>query len=189
MRVLSLALTLGLALPAAAQESATRLLEAARLFAIPGGESDGDAQVAQAVDRAQAVAGRWVSVMTLLDGFDGVDDAQAVAALMGELPEFCDRLAYTAEVVGQRNFTFGPESRADSGYRVLHQFVGGRSYQRSVDENALLAAFRFGPENDPPPFLYTARAYTGIVEVFLNGPDVLVMQPQLANAEIYLRCP
>jgi hypothetical protein len=195
MRVLSMlgglalsALTIG-PQTARAQDLAAEYAAAADVFGIAGDYVPGEGGMAQAMDRARDVEGTWLSVMLIMNTFGVVRDPALLAATVEKLGEYCQGSRQVANQIGPRSFELRTFNQAgDTGFAVNYQFVGGRSYQRSVDEKGLLTRLGLAPE-EAALGIYADRGLAGYVEVFLPSPNVLVIQPFGVSAEIYLRCP
>jgi hypothetical protein len=188
---LALGLAGALALPIAvsAQDLAAEYVAAARVFAIPGETANAQDAVDEALIRAQAVTGTWFPASIIVGSFGDTDDLFIVAETAERMPEHCGNFRYLVTQTGPRSF----ESRlfnkdGDTGFATRFQYVGGRSYQLSMDEDAMLT--RYGIEaSETPPYIYAPLAHAGVVEVFLPSANVMVVQAAAAGADIYLRCP
>jgi len=190
--IVTAAIAAFLSTPARSQDIAGEFAAAARTFLIPGeSPQDGEAAMAEAVIRAQAVSGAWIPAIQLAGQFRGPEDMGRLADVVTRMDEFCTRLTLVATPVSPRNFEWRTHAQGeDTGFAITFQFVGGRSYQLSVDETALLERFGFDEAAGRPPFptIYSSIG-AGVVEVFLPSPNVLIVQPQGVSAELYLRCP
>jgi len=190
MRLVTLVLPVLLAAPLAAQDLAGEYIAAARVFSLPGAPNDPEEQMLAAREMVAALAGAWVPAWILLDDISGPDGLGRVAMIGADLPGWCGRLQHQATPLGLHSFEMRTINNGeDSGFAVRHQYVLGRSFQRSVDEVAHLT--RLGLQDRPddiPPMLYGNPGISGVVEVFRPSANVLVIQPQGGTAEIYLRC-
>ena len=187
----ALATALTTAAPLAAQDLATEYMAAARMFSLPGGPNDYEAQMAWAAGLVVDLRGRWSPAYILLDEVESPEGLARLAGMSANLANWCGQVVHEARVAGPHSFDLAVFTRgADSGHAVRYQYVSGRSFQRSIDEVAYLTRLgMLDGERALPPQIYASTAVAGIVEVFHPSDNVLVIQVLGGNAEIYVRCP
>ncbi len=177
--------------PAIAQDLAAEFAAAAEIFAIPGDYREGIAEVemAEALNRAKATNGAWLPADALTGVPANAQNLDILTETIGRIGDFCGNLRRVASQTGPRSFEMRVFNKdGDTGFAVNYQFVGGRSYQRSVDEDAMLT--RYGMTGEEARIdMYATSTIAGYVEVYLPSPNVLVIQPLGIGPEVYLRCP
>jgi hypothetical protein len=168
-----------------AQDIAGEYADAARLFGLPGGTTNLEKALIVAEERVIALEGRWAPLTLIVVGEAEVPD------LAERLPDWCGRMSLRVAPAGPRSFDLIYQNRGeDTDYAVRFQFIAGRTYQRSVDEMANLE--RLGLTEAEPyaqVMAYLATDRHGYVELFAPSPNVMVIQPSAAGAEILVRCP
>lgn len=164
-------------------ESAAMMSEYASAYATFGiGDMtyDWENMVAQTDAMLTSITGRWVNAGMLAAG-----------------PEFpvhileraCARSVYLAERDGELDLMITRNAGNARSLNVSYSYIFARSFQVSADVDEVQDLLGINDEDRPYQSAYLSSGYHGIVEIFHPSPRILVIQPQEALAEIYMRCP
>jgi hypothetical protein len=183
---LALALTLAAA-PALAQDLSGQFAGAVRAFTLPGTQGLEDEALAEddpILALLPGLAGDWVPLRVLFPDPGAYDPALLAGA--------CDRLPTTLTPLAQRSFelrrTTGPTD-APFTLAVRYDWVTGNSFDRGVSEEELVAFNGWDKMATFPAFAMAVPEMRGPAQLFVPGPDLLVIVAPNLPPEFWGRCP
>jgi hypothetical protein len=164
-------------------ESAVMMSEYASAYATFGMADmsyDWERMVADTDTMLTRITGRWVNAGMLAAG-----------------PEFpvhileraCANSVYLAERDGELDLVITRNAGNARSLNVSYSYIFARSFQVSADMDEVQDLLGINDEDRPYRTVYMSSGYRGIVEIFHPSPRILVIQPETAPAEIYMRCP
>lgn len=144
-----------------------------------------EVQVAWARDFVAGFSGRWVLIGPMLDDGGNFPDAELFSKV-------CDKSSYTVKPNG--TFGFDLELATKTAPMIIHlQWAGGTSFVSQYDEQTMLARL-FGDQvgEMQDNVLYSAlvfNSWLGTVNLIPAGADLIFMQPEKGQADVFARCP
>jgi hypothetical protein len=166
-------------------ESAAMMSEYASAYATFGIGSmshDWEKMVAGTDAMLTGMTGRWVNAGAIAAG------PQFPVHIM-DMEDACARNVFLAERRGPLDFRITRVAGNDRTLTVDYSYIFARSFQVSADMDQVQDFLGIPAEDRPFRTIYTSTTYRGIVEVFHPSPRIMVIQPQGALADIYMRCP
>lgn len=169
----------GSAPTAMAQNIGAEYAAAFQAFRFAGTDPDLNEQARIIAATLPELEGKWIRA-DILAGEGPQFNASRIA-------DYCDSIVYALRQTAPHGFVMGRTNReGDVVLNIRHDYLGGRLFQRSADENEVMASLGM---DLLPGTMFIATTYTGRVMLYHPSQNILVMQRETWNAEIYARCP